>query len=87
MAALLDKPIPEKQSHCLERIDGNDCIIDNDGSFMGLGIIKPKIKIRETLGHEEVGSEESKESYQKKKLRCMKYIPAHKKCILIFENG
>jgi hypothetical protein len=87
MAALLDKPIPEKQSHCLERIDGNDCIIDNDGSFMGVGIVKPKIKPRGTFSCEDFIPEECKESYPKNKLRCMKYLPAHKKCILIFENG
>lgn len=53
MAALLDKPMPDKQSHCLERIDGNDCIVDNDGSILGLGIVKPKIKPREATCYQD----------------------------------
>lgn len=87
MAALLDKPMPGKESHCLERIDGNDCIVDNDGSILGVGIVKPKIKPREATAYENHGPEEWRDKHTKKKLRCMKYVPVHKKCVLIFENG
>jgi len=87
MAALLDKPLPGKESHCLEKLNENDCIVDNDGSILGLGIVKPKIKPREATAYEDKGPEEWRETYPKKKLRCMKYVPAHKKCVLVFENG
>lgn len=87
MAALLDKPLPGKNSHCLEKLHENDCIVDNDGSILGLGIVKPKIKPREATAYEDKGPEEWRETYPKKKLRGMKYVPAHKKCVLVFENG
>lgn len=53
MAALLDRPMPGKISRCLERVDGNDCIVDNDGSILALGIVKPKIKPREATAYED----------------------------------
>jgi hypothetical protein len=62
MAALLDKPIPDKKSHCLEKIDGNDCIVDNDGGVLGLGIVKPKIKPRVATQYDDEGPEEWRES-------------------------
>jgi hypothetical protein len=87
MAVLLDKPMPGKESHCLERIDRNNCIVDNDGSILAMSIVKPKIKTHEATAYENYGPEEWRDKHAKKKLRCMKYVPFHKKCALIFENG
>ena len=86
MAALLDRPMPGKISRCLEKLYENDCIVDNDGSILGLGIVKPKIKPREATAYEDKGSEEWNDPYNKKKVRCLKYVPVHKKCLIFFEN-
>lgn len=56
--SLSDKLMPGKDSHILERTNGDDCIVDNDGSILALGLVKPKIKPREATNYEDVLPEE-----------------------------
>lgn len=83
--SLSDKVMPGKDSHVLERTNGDDCIVDNDGSILALGLVKPKIKPREATNYEDQLPDDWK--YADKKLKCIQYVPAHKKCILVFASG
>lgn len=83
--SISDKPMPGKDSRVLEKTNGDDCIVDNDGSILALGIVKPKIKPREATSFEDQLPQEW--MYENKKLRCIQHVPEYKKCVLVYSNG